>query len=214
VSGWDDPRMPTLAGLRRRGYTPESIRDLRAHRRGQGRQHESSWRCSSTASVKISTPRRAPHGRAAPAEARHHELPEGKVEELQAVNNPERSVRGHPQVPFSRELWIEQDDFKEVAPKKYFRLNARAEVRACVTPTSSSAPTSRWPRRPGGRGALTYDPATVGGDSGGRNVKGTIHWCRSGPKRRRGGGAPVRDLFATPKARRRRGLQGALNRTR
>jgi glutaminyl-tRNA synthetase len=124
--------------------------------------------------------------------------PEGKVEEMDAVNNPEDAAAGTRKVPFSRELWIEQDDFREVAPKKYFRLAPGAEVRLryayivqCTDFKKNAAGEIIEVR-------CQYDPATVGGDSKGRSVKGTIHWVSAAHATT----AEVRlydTLFATPK---------------
>src|SRR5438128_9775849 len=124
--------------------------------------------------------------------------PEGKVEQLEAVNNPENPSAGTRKVPFSRELWIEQDDFKEVAPKKYFRLTPGAEVRLRYAYIVKCTDFTRGPDGQVAEVRCTYDPATVGGDSKGRSVKGTIHWVSAAHAIQ----AEVRlyeTLFATPK---------------
>jgi glutaminyl-tRNA synthetase len=177
VTGWDDPRMPTLAGMRRRGYPPEAIRDF-CERIGVAKadntvelalfEHCVREHLNKTAERRMAVLR--------PLKLVVENYPEGKVEWMEAVNNPEDPSAGTRKVPFSRELWIEQDDFREVAPKKYFRLAPGAEVRLryayivqCTDFTKNNAGEIVEVR-------CTYDPKTLGGDSGGRSVKGTIHW--------------------------------------
>jgi glutaminyl-tRNA synthetase len=177
VSGWDDPRMPTLAGLRRRGYTPESLRDF-CDRIGVAKSDNTVELALLEHCVREDLNKRAERRMAVlrPLKLIVENYPEGKVEEMEAVNNPEDPSAGTRKVPFSRELWIEQDDFREFAPKKYFRLTPGAEVRLryayivqCTDFKKNAAGEVIEVR-------CRYDPATVGGDSKGRSVKGTIHW--------------------------------------
>jgi glutaminyl-tRNA synthetase len=177
VRGWDDPRMPTLAGLRRRGYTPESIRDF-AERIGVAKsdntvelallEHCVREHLNKTAERRMAVLR--------PLKLVITNYPADKVELMEAVNNPEDPAAGTRTVPFTRELWIEQDDFREVAPKKYFRLAPGAEVRLRYAYIVKCVDFSVGPDGRVTEVRCTYDPATVGGDSGGRSVKGTIHW--------------------------------------
>jgi glutaminyl-tRNA synthetase len=177
VTGWDDPRMPTIAGLRRRGYTAESIRDF-CERIGVAKNDNMVELALLEHCLREDLNRRALRRMAVlrPLKLVVENYPEGKVEELEAVNNPEDASAGTRKVPFSRELWIEQDDFREVAPKKYFRLALGAEVRLryayivqCTDFKKNAAGEIIEVR-------CQYDPSTVGGDSKGRSVKGTIHW--------------------------------------
>ncbi|MGH7326280.1 MAG: glutamine--tRNA ligase/YqeY domain fusion protein [Candidatus Rokuibacteriota bacterium] len=177
VSGWDDPRMPTLAGLRRRGYTPESIRDF-ADRVGVAKSANIVELAHLEHCLREDLNVRAERRMAVlrPLRLVVENYPEGQVEEVEAVNNPEDPSAGTRKVPFSRILYIEQDDFRESPPPKYFRLSPGAEVRlryACiVTCTGVKKDAS-------GQVAevrCTYDPDSRGGDARGRKVKGTIHW--------------------------------------
>jgi len=177
VRGWDDPRMPTIAGLRRRGYTPEAIRDF-CERIGVAKNDNTVELALLEACLREDLNRRAQRRMAVlrPLKLVVENYPEGKMEEMEAVNNPEDPAAGTRKVPFSRELWIEQDDFREVAPKKYFRLAPGAEVRLryayivqCTDFKKNAAGEVVEVR-------CQYDPKTLGGDSRGRNVKGTIHW--------------------------------------
>jgi len=177
VSGWDDPRMPTIAGLRRRGYTSASLRDF-CERIGVAKNDNTVELALLEHCVREDLNRRAPRRMAVlrPLKLIVENYPEGKVEEMNAVNNPEDPAAGTRKVPFSRELWIEQDDFREDAPKKYFRLAPGAEVRLryayivqCTDFKKNAAGEVIEVR-------CRYDPATLGGDSKGRSVKGTIHW--------------------------------------
>jgi glutaminyl-tRNA synthetase len=197
VRGWDDPRMPTLAGLRRRGYTPESIRDF-CERIGVAKADNMIELALLEHCIREDLNRRAERRMAVlrPLKLVITNYPEGKVEQLDAVNNPENPSAGTRKVPFSRELWIEQDDFKEVAPKKYFRLTPGAEVRlryAYIVKCTDFAlgPDGRHRRRRQRR------PHRQG-----------HHPLGVRRPRRRGGGAPVRDPLRHAQARRRRGLQG------
>jgi glutaminyl-tRNA synthetase len=183
VSGWDDPRMPTIAGLRRRGYTPESIRDF-CERIGVAKADSVVELALLEHCVREDLNKRAWRRMAVlrPLKLVVENWPAGHVEDVEAVNNPEDPAAGVRRVPFGRELWIEQDDFRETPPRKYFRLSPGAEVRLryayivkCTGFVKDSA-----------TGAITevhctYDPNTRGGDAVGRKIKGTIHWVSAAP---------------------------------
>lgn len=177
VTGWDDPRMPTLSALRRRGYTPEAIRDF-IDRVGVGKTQNLIDVGLLEHCVREDLNKRAPRvmGVLRPLKVLIENYPEGQVEELEAVNNPEDPGAGTRRVPFARELWIEQDDFREVAPKKYFRLAPGQEVRLrwayiikCVGVDKDEQGNIVQVR-------CTYDPATRGTNPVDRKVKGTLHW--------------------------------------
>ncbi len=186
VSGWDDPRMPTLRAMRRRGYPPEAIRDM-CERVGVAKdanlvelqflEHCVRERLNKSASRFMAVLR--------PVKVVLTNWPEGKVEEIEAVNNPEDESAGKRRVAFGRELWIEDADFQENPPPKYFRLRPGGEVRL------------RWAyvirceevvKDADGRITeirCTYDPATSGGNTpDGRRIKGTIHWVSAAHARR------------------------------
>jgi len=179
VSGWDDPRMPTLSGLKRRGYTPESIRNF-CERIGVARRDSMVDLALLEYSVREDLNIRAPRtmGVLRPLKVVIDNYPDGQVEELDAVNNPGDPAMGTRKVPFSRVLYIEQDDFMEDPPKKFFRLAPGREVRlryayyiTCVKAVKDE--------NTGQVVALhcTYDPKTRGGSSpDGRKVKATLHW--------------------------------------
>ena len=179
VSGWDDPRMPTLSGLKRRGYTPESIRNF-CERIGVARRDSIVDLALLEYSVREDLNIRAPRsmGVLRPLKVVIDNYPDGQVEELDAVNNPGDPAMGTRKVPFSRVLYIEQDDFMEDPPKKFFRLAPGREVRlryayyiTCVKAVKDE--------NTGQVVALhcTYDPKTRGGSSpDGRKVKATLHW--------------------------------------
>ncbi len=179
VRGWDDPRMPTLAGLRRRGYTPEAIREF-VNRVGVSKSSSISELSLLEACLREDLNRRAPRvmGVLRPLRVVIENYPEDQVEQMQAGNNPEDPAAGTRAVPFSRVLFIEQDDFREEAPPKYFRLTPGREVRLrsayfikCVGVVKDPATGEVVEVR------CTYDPATRGGDApDGRKVKATIHW--------------------------------------
>ncbi|MFO0973919.1 MAG: glutamine--tRNA ligase/YqeY domain fusion protein [Phycisphaerae bacterium] len=178
VRGWDDPRMPTLSGLRRRGYTPESIRRFAADI-GVAKFNSTIELVRLENAIRDELNRIAPRRMAVlrPLKVVIDNYPAGKIEELEAVNNPEDASAGKRRVPFGRELYIERDDFRADPPKGFFRLSPGREVRlrwaylvTCTgveTDASGEATTLH----------CTYDPATRGGDApDGRKVKGTIHW--------------------------------------
>jgi glutaminyl-tRNA synthetase len=179
VAGWDDPRMPTLAGMRRRGYPPKAIRDF-CDTIGVARRENVIDVALLEFSVREDLNKTAPRAFAVlrPIKVIIDNYPQGQVEELEVANNPEDAAAGMRKVPFSRELYIERDDFAEVPPPKFFRLAPGKEVRlraayyiTCTSvikdPTSGEVVEVR----------CTYDPATRGGWSNdGRKVKGTLHW--------------------------------------
>jgi len=177
VSGWDDPRMPTLAGLRRRGYTPEAIRDF-CERIGVAKADNVVDIAHLEHCLREDLNRRALRRLAVlrPLRLVIENYPEGKVEELEAVNNPEDPSAGVRRVPFSRVLYIEQEDFRDPAPPKYFRLSPGAEVRLRYAYIVKCTGVSRAPDGSITEVRCAYDPDSRGGDSRGRKVKGTIHW--------------------------------------
>jgi glutaminyl-tRNA synthetase len=179
VTGWDDPRMPTISGLRRRGYTPESIRHF-AERVGVAKRDNLVDIALLEHSVRQDLNLRAPRVMAVlhPLKVVLVNYPEGQVEEMEAINNPEDPSMGTRKVPFAKVLYIERDDFRENPPKKYYRLAPGREVRlryayfiTCVDVIKDDQ-----------TGEIveihcTYDPATRGGSApDGRKVRGTIHW--------------------------------------
>jgi glutaminyl-tRNA synthetase len=178
VAGWADPRMPTLAGLRRRGYTPDAIRDF-CERIGVAKADNLVDIAHLEHCLREDLNRRAPRAMAVlrPLKLVIENYPEDRVEDVEAVNNPEDPAMGSRRVPFARVLWIEQDDFRETPPPKYFRLSPGAEVRLRYAYIVRSTGVVKDPRT--GEVAevrCTYDPASRGGDAQGRKVKGTIHW--------------------------------------
>jgi len=177
VSGWDDPRMPTLAGLRRRGYTPEAIRDF-CERIGVAKADNVVDIAHLEHCLREDLNRRAFRRLAVlrPLRLVIENYPEGKVEELEAVNNPEDPSAGVRRVPFSGVLYIEQEDFRDPAPPKYFRLSPGAEVRLRYAYIVKCTGVSRAPDGSITEVRCAYDPDSRGGDSRGRKVKGTIHW--------------------------------------
>lgn len=178
VHGWDDPRMPTISGLRRRGYTPRSIREFCA-RIGVAKKENTIDVAQLEHAVREDLNTTAPRAMAVlrPLKLVLTNYPDGQVEEVSVVNNPEDPSAGTRMVPFSREVFIEQDDFREDPPKKFYRLAPGREVRLrsayLVTCTEVVKDAD---------GAIielrgTYDPASRGGDApDGRKVKATLHW--------------------------------------
>ena len=178
VSGWDDPRMPTISGLRRRGYTPESIRNFCA-RIGVAKKENVIDMAQLEHAVREDLNKRAPRVMAVlnPLKVIITNYPEGQVEEVDVINNPENPAVGTRKVPFSRELYIEHDDFREDPPKKFFRLAPGREVRLRCAYFITCTDVVKDDQ--GGIVELrcTYDPATRGGDSpDGRKVRATMHW--------------------------------------
>ena len=179
VSGWDDPRMPTISGLRRRGYTPESIRNF-CDRIGVAKRDSTVSMALLEHSIREDLNKQAPRvmGVLRPLRVIIDNYREDLVEELDAINNPEDPGMGTRKVPFSREIYIEQEDFREDPPKKYFRLAPGREVRLryayfiTCTDVVKDEHTGEVIEL-----HCTYDPETRGGSSpDGRKVRGTIHW--------------------------------------
>lgn len=200
VASWDDPRMPTLSGLRRRGYTPESIREF-CDRVGVAKKQNLVDVALLEHCVREDLNRRAARvmGVLRPLKLVIENYPEGKTEAVRAVNNPEDATMGTREVPFSREIWIEREDFREDPPKKYFRLSPGAEVRlryAYIVKCTGVERDERTGAVVSVRG--TFDPDSIGGAPDGRRVKGTIHWVSA----RHALSAEARlydQLFLTPK---------------
>jgi glutaminyl-tRNA synthetase len=179
VSGWDDPRMPTISGMRRRGYPAAALRDF-AERIGVARRENRVELALLEHCVRENLNRHALRRMAVlrPVKVVIESYPAGQVEEFELVNNPEDPAAGTRRVPFTRELWIENDDFREVAPPKYFRLSPGTEVRLrgaywirCIGVVKDPASGEITEIR------ATHDPATRSGNApDGRKVKATIHW--------------------------------------
>ncbi|WP_460000498.1 glutamine--tRNA ligase/YqeY domain fusion protein [Paradesulfitobacterium aromaticivorans] len=179
VNGWDDPRMPTISGLRRRGYTPEAVRDF-SDRIGVAKSNSFVDIALLEHCIRDDLNTRAPRVMAVlhPLKVVIENYPEGQVEWLEAENNPENPDMGTRQLPFGREIYIEQDDFMEDPPKKFFRLSPGQEVRLkhayiikCVDVVKDQKTGDISELR------CTYDPDTKsGGPASGRKVKGTLHW--------------------------------------
>lgn len=179
VSGWDDPRMPTISGLRRRGYTPESVRDF-CDRIGVAKRNSMVDIALLEHCIREDLNMRAPRAMAVlrPLKVVIDNYPEGQVEWLDAENNPENPEMGSRQIPFSREIYIEQEDFMENPPKKFFRLTPGGEVRlksAYIIKCEKVVKDEQ-------SGAIiklhcSYDPdSKSGGPTSGRKIKGTSHW--------------------------------------
>src|SRR6478672_4594593 len=178
VSGWDDPRMPTITGLRRRGYTPESIRDF-CSRIGVAKKENVIDVAQLEHSAREDLNRRSPRVMAVlrPLKVVLTNYPEGQVEEVDVINNPEDESAGTRKVPFSRVLYIERDDFMEQPPKKFFRLSPGKEVRLRCAYFITCNEVVKDEHGEVQELRCTYDPATRGGDSpDGRRVKATLHW--------------------------------------
>ena len=178
VSGWDDPRMPTIAGLRRRGYTPEALRDF-CGRIGVAKKENVIDMAQLENSVREDLNRRAPRVMAVlhPIKVVLTNYPEGQVEEVEVDNNPEDLSAGTRQVPFSRELYIERDDFRENPPKKFFRLSPGKEVRLRKAYLITCTDVVKDEHGEIVELRCVYDPATRGGNApDGRRVKATLHW--------------------------------------
>ncbi len=179
VSGWDDPRLPTIAGLRRRGYTPAAIRDF-CDRIGVAKAESTIDVALLEHCIRDDLNRNAPRVMAVlnPLRVVIDNYPADQIEEIEAINNPEDPAAGKRRVPFSRVLYIERDDFREKPPAKFYRLAPGREVRLRYAYLVTCVGVTRDEKT----GEITevhctYDPATRGGDApDGRKVKGTIHW--------------------------------------
>src|SRR5437016_6330448 len=179
VKGWDDPRMPTITGIRRRGYTPEAIRNF-CRAIGVSKTNGSIELSLLEHYVREDLNKRAPRvmGVLRPLRVVIDNYPEDQVEEMEAVNNPEDASAGTRKVPFSRVLYIEQDDFREDPPKQFYRLSPGREVRLRYGYFITCSSVVKDDKT----GEVvevhcTYDPATRGGNApDGRKVKSTIHW--------------------------------------
>ncbi len=178
VTGWDDPRMPTLSGIRRRGYTPEAIRNFCAAI-GVSKTNGTLELAMLEHFVREDLNKRAPRVMAVlrPLKVVIDNYPEGQVEEVDAVNNPEDEKAGKRKVPFSKVLFIEQDDFREDPPKQYYRLSPGREVRLRYGYFITATSVVKNEKGEVLEVHCTYDPATRGGNApDGRKVKSTIHW--------------------------------------
>jgi glutaminyl-tRNA synthetase len=178
VSGWDDPRMPTLGGIRRRGYTPEAVRNF-CGAIGVSKTNGSIELAMLEHFVREDLNKRAPRVMAVlrPLKVVIDNYPENEIEEMDAVNNPEDAGAGSRKVPFSRVLYIEQDDFREVPPPKYFRLTPGREVRLRYAYFITCTSLVKDDNGEVVEVHCSYDPATRGGNApDGRKVKSTIHW--------------------------------------
>ena len=178
VSGWDDPRMPTICGLRRRGYTPESLRNF-AERIGVTKTDGITDVALLEYSIREDLNKRAQRvmGVLNPLKVVITNCPEGTVDQMEAVNNPEDASMGTRLVPFTRELYIERDDFMEEPPKKFFRLSPGTEVRLRYAYFITCTDVIKDANGEITEIHCTYDPASRGGNSpDGRKVKSTIHW--------------------------------------
>ena len=178
VAGWDDPRMPTLAGLRRRGYTAESIRDF-CNRIGVAKKENVIDVAQLEHSVREDLNKRAPRVMTVlhPIKVVLTNYPEGQVEHVDVINNPEDPSAGTRQVPFSRVLYIEREDFMENPPKKFYRLSPGGEVRLRCAYFITCREVVKDERGEIVELRCTYDSATRGGDApDGRRVKATLHW--------------------------------------
>jgi glutaminyl-tRNA synthetase len=194
VNGWDDPRMPTIAGIRRRGFTSEAVRDFCA-RIGVAKKENVIDIALLEHTVREDLNRRALRGLAVlrPLRVVIENYPEGREESVEAVNNPEDPSAGTRKLPFSRELYIDRDDFMEVPPKKFFRLSPGMEVRLryayimkCERVVKDAAGEIVELR-------CTYDNESLSGATSTRRVKGTIHWV-SARHAGEGGRDPLDDL--------------------
>jgi len=178
VSGWDDPRMPTLSGIRRRGYPAEAVRNF-VSAIGVSKTNGTLELAMLEHFVREDLNKRAPRVMAVlkPLKVVIDNYPDGQVEQMEAVNNPEDESAGTRLVPFSKVLYIEQDDFREVPPKKYYRLSPGTEVRLRYGYFITAKSVVKNEKGEVVEVHCTYDPATRGGNApDGRKVKSTIHW--------------------------------------
>jgi glutaminyl-tRNA synthetase len=178
VDGWNDPRMPTLSGMRRRGYPAMAVREF-INRVGVSKSYNMVDIALLEAIVRENLNKTSPRAMAVlkPLKLVIDNYPEGLIEEMDAVNNPEDPDAGTRKVPFSKVLYIEQDDFREVPPPKYFRLSPGREVRLRYAYFVTATHVVKDENGNIVEVHATYDPATRGGDApDGRKVKSTIHW--------------------------------------
>jgi glutaminyl-tRNA synthetase len=178
VSGWDDPRMPTISGMRRRGYTPEALRNF-CNRLGVSKTNGITELSLLEYFVREDLNKRALRvmGVLRPLRVVIDNYPEGQVEQMEAVNNPEDASAGTRTVPFSKVLYIEQEDFREDPPKQFYRLSPGREVRLRYGYFITCTGLVKDDKGEVIEVHCTYDPATRGGDSpDGRKVKSTLHW--------------------------------------
>jgi glutaminyl-tRNA synthetase len=177
VRGWDDPRMPTIAGIRRRGYTPEAVRDFCA-RIGVAKKENVIDMALLEHTVREDLNRRALRALAVlrPLRVVIDNLPDGHIEYVEAVNNPEDPLAGTRRLPFSREIYIERDDFMEAPPRKFFRLSPGAEVRLRYAYILKCERVVKDASGEISELRCTIDRESLSGVSAGRRVKGTIHW--------------------------------------
>ncbi|MCD6415077.1 MAG: glutamine--tRNA ligase/YqeY domain fusion protein [Planctomycetes bacterium] len=178
VAGWDDPRLPTLSAVRRKGYTPEAIRDF-IQRAGVSKTESVVDTALLEHCAREDLNRRAPRvmGVLKPLKVVITNYPEGEGEQLEAINNPEDKSAGTRIVPFSRELYIERDDFMEEPPRKFYRLTLGREVRLRYAYFITCTEVIKGEDGEVVELRCTYDPATRGGDApDGRKVKSTLHW--------------------------------------
>ncbi|MEI6056528.1 MAG: glutamine--tRNA ligase/YqeY domain fusion protein [Lentisphaerota bacterium] len=178
VSNWDDPRMPTISGMRRRGYSPEAIRSF-CEKVGVAKRENVIDISLLEFCVREDLNKRAPRvmGVLNPLKLVIDNYPENSVEELDAVNNPEDASAGSRKVPFSKVLYIEKDDFKEIPPKKFFRLTPGQDVRLRYAYIVTCVGVVKDSNGEVTEVHCTYDPSTRGGNTAeGKKVKGTIHW--------------------------------------
>jgi glutaminyl-tRNA synthetase len=178
VTGWDDPRMPTIAGMRRRGYTPEAIRNF-CERIGVGKKESIADMALLEYCVREHLNKIAPRVMAVikPLKVTIINYPEDRMEELDAINNPEDPEAGTRKVPFSKTLYIERDDFMESPPKEFFRLTIGREVRLRYAYFIKCVDIIKDEKGDIVEVLCTYDPATKGGNApDGRKVKATLHW--------------------------------------
>jgi len=178
VNGWDDPRMPTISGMRRRGYTPESLRNF-ADMIGVAKRENIIELEKLEFNIREDLNKRAERRLAVlnPLKVVITNYPENELEELEAINNPEDETAGKRKIPFGREIYIEQDDFMEDAPKKFFRLTVGKEVRLRYAYFITCTEAIKDENGKVVELRATYDPLSKGGKSpDGRKVKGTLHW--------------------------------------
>jgi glutaminyl-tRNA synthetase len=181
VSGWDDPRLPTLEGMRRRGYTPEAIRNF-CNIIGVSKKDSRIDMGLLESCLRDDLNERSPRvmGVLKPLKVIIENYPEGQTETLTAMNHPQQEAMGKREITFSREIYVEQDDFMEDPPKKFFRLGLGREVRLRYAYLVTCKAVIKNDQGEVIELVCTYDPETKGGNApDGRKVKGTIHWVNA-----------------------------------